>query len=209
MRSLLSSASPGSSTLTWRRANNIAPSLYVDVIVNDGQELRLGPMKWGFTTSATSDAKPAPINARAETVATMALFRDAFHRRRCLVVADGFYEWRKDASTKTPYFIHLRSGRPFGFAAIWSSFRTPVGQRVGTCAILTCVPNELMAPIHNRMPVILPAGPRDRWLDPNADAAALRELLVPLPSMEIDAYPVSTFVNSPRNDGPECLAPLS
>ena len=139
----------------------------------------------------------------------MPLFRDAFQRRRCLVVADGFYEWQKNGNAKVPHFIRLRSGRPFGFAAIWSSFRTPVGQRVGTCAILTCMPNELVAPIHNRMPVILPGEARERWLDRNADAASLRELLVPLPSAEMDAYPVSTFVNSPRNDGPECVAPLS
>ena len=100
----------------------------------------------------------------------------------------------------------MRSGRPFGFAGIWSFDRAAVGTRFATCAIVTCAPNELMAPIHNRMPVILPAGPRDRWLDRNADTAALRDLLVPLPSAEMDAYPVSTFVNSPHNDGPECIA---
>lgn len=123
---------------------NIAPSQYVEAIINDGTELRMGPMRWGFTTEGTSAGSPAPINARAETVATMARFRDAFQHRRCLVVADGFYEWRKDGTAKVPYFIRLRSGRPFGFAAIWSSIRTPVGQRVPTCAIVTCAPNELM-----------------------------------------------------------------
>jgi putative SOS response-associated peptidase YedK len=175
---------------------NIAPSQIVETIINDGSELRCGPMQWGYTTSVADRTKPAPINARAETIATMPLFREAFQRRRCLVVADGFYEWRKDGGSKTPYFIHLRSGRPFGFAGIWSAYRTPVGQRVGTCAILTCAPNELVAPIHNRMPVILPKAARDRWLDRTAKENDLRALLVPLPSDEMEAHAVSTLVNS-------------
>jgi len=110
-------------------------------------------MQWGFR-SATSTL--APINARAETVATSAMFREAFHRRRCLVVADGFYEWQRNGRTKTPYFIHLRSARPFGFAGIFSMRRTEEGNRMATCAIVTCRANELVATIHNRMPVIVP-----------------------------------------------------
>ena len=133
------------------------------------------------------------------------MFRDAFRLRRCLIVADGFYEWRKDERRKTPHFIHLRSGRPFGFAAIWSPSRGAVGIALPACAILTCAPNALMAQIHNRMPVILPAAARDRWLDPSAEEADLRALLAPLPPEEMEAYEVSTFVNSPRNDSPECV----
>ena len=188
---------------------NIAPSQTVEAIIRDGSELRLGPMRWGYTTSSEKQTKPAPINARAETVATMPLFREAFHRRRCLVVADGFYEWRKEGSAKTPYLIRLRSQRPFGFAAIWASIRTATGQRVGTCAILTCPPNELMASIHDRMPVILPKGARDRWLEPQANVAELQSLLTPFPPEEMEAYAVSTLVNSPRNDAPECIVPVS
>ena len=187
---------------------NIAPSQSVEAIIRDGAELRLGPMTWGHTTSAADKTKPAPINARAETIATMPLFREAFQRRRCLVVADGFYEWRKYGNTKTPHFIHPKSARPFGFAAIWSSTRTAMGQRVGTCAILTCAPNELMAPIHNRMPVILPKTARERWLDPSVDVAELQTLLTPFPADQMEAYAVSTLVNSPRNDAPECIAPV-
>lgn len=100
------------------------------------------------------------------------------------------------------------SGTLYRFAEIWASTRTAMGQRVGTCAILTCPPNELMAPIHNRMPVILPKGARDRWLDPSAGAAELQSLLIPFPPGEMHAYAVSTLVNAPRNDGPECIAPL-
>lgn len=182
---------------------NIAPSQIVEALICDGGEKRLGPMRWGFTSTSTT--APTPINARAETVATSPLFRDAFRRHRCLVIADGFYEWRKDGQRKTPYFIHLRSGRPFGFAGVWSCHRSDRGQRIGTCAIVTCPPNELMAPIHNRMPVIVPAAAHDRWLDPSAADADLRQMLAPLPSEEMDAYPVSTLVNSPRNDSPECV----
>ncbi len=129
-------------------------------------------------------------------------------KRRCLVVADGFYEWQGNGRRKTPHYIRLRSGRPFGFAGIWSSHRTAVGTRSATCAILTCAPNELMAPIHNRMPVILPAGARDRWLDAKAREPDLRALLVPYAPEEMEVYAVSTFVNSPRNDAPECAQPV-
>ena len=158
---------------------NVAPSQTVEAIIRLGAEKRLGPMRWGFVSSSAKDPMPAPINARAETVATSSMFRDAFRRHRCLVVADGFYEWRKERRTKTPFFIRLRSTRPFAFAGIWSLRRSDVGTRSATCAIVTCPPNELMAKIHDRMPVILPPGGRDRRLDPTAGEAELGGLLVP------------------------------
>ena len=191
-------------TVDLRPRYNIAPSQTVEAVVRASGVPRLGPLRWGFVAAAATGTIPAPINARAETIATSPLFRDAFRRRRCLVVADGFYEWRIEGQRKTPYFIHLRSGRPFGFAGIWSPHRAAAGTQLATCAIATCLPNELMAPIHNRMPVILPVGARARWLDPRATEGELRALLVPLPSADLDAYPVSTLVNSPRNDAPEC-----
>jgi putative SOS response-associated peptidase YedK len=181
---------------------NIAPSQPVDAIIRHGDEKRLGPMKWGFSSA---NSTLASINARAETVATSPLFREAFHRRRCLVVADGFYEWQRNGRIKTPYFIHLRSARPFGFAGIFSMHRTEVGHRVATCAIVTCRANELMATIHDRMPVIVPPDARERWLDPRTGEADLRGLLVPLSSDELEAYVVATLVNSPQNDSPECV----
>jgi len=184
---------------------NIAPTQPVEAIVRDGTEKRLGPMRWGFASSSPKDPKAAPINARAETVATIPLFRDAFRRRRCLVVADGFYEWRREDSRKTPYFIRLRSGRPFGFAGIWTFGRTADGARAPTCAIMTCPPNARIAEIHDRMPVILPAAVHDRWLDPSAEQPELRQLLTPLPDDEMEAYEVSTAVNSARHDSPECV----
>src|SRR5215813_6735239 len=118
---------------------NIAPSQPVEAVIRDGTERRMGPMRWGF---AAADRKVAPINARAETVATAPLFRSAFRGRRCLVVADGFYEWRKDGRVRRPSFIRLRSGRPFGFAALWSfDPASTATSRVATCAIVTCPPN--------------------------------------------------------------------
>jgi putative SOS response-associated peptidase YedK len=123
--------------------------------------------------------------------------------------SDGFYEWGKnDGRRRTRFFVRLKSGRPFGFAGIWSFRPGAKGARLATCAIATCPPNELMAKIHNRMPVILPEGARDRWLDPAANEAELRGLLVPLPAKDLEAYEVSALVNSPRNDSPECVRPV-
>jgi putative SOS response-associated peptidase YedK len=187
---------------------NVAPSENIETIIRVSDEKRLGPMRWGFVPTAAKDPKLAPINARAETLSTSPMFRDAFRRHRCLVVADGFYEWRKDGRRKTPFFIRFRSSRLFAFAGIWSLRRSEVGSRSATCAIATCPPNALMATIHNRMPVILPPGARDRWLDPSAGEAELREFLVPLPAEDLEAYEVSTLVNSPRNDSPECVRPI-
>jgi putative SOS response-associated peptidase YedK len=181
---------------------NIAPSQPVEAVTRHGEEKRLGPMMWGFRSAPST---LAPINARAETIATSPMFREALHRRRCLVVLDGFYEWQRNGRTKTPYFIHLRSARPFGFAGIFSLRRTEAGTRMATCAIVTCRANELMAPIHDRMPAIVPPEARERWLDPRTSEGDLRGLLVPLSSDEMEAYAVSTLVNSPQNDSVECV----
>jgi putative SOS response-associated peptidase YedK len=136
------------------------------------------------------------------------LFREAFQSRRCLVVADGFYEWHADGGRKRPYFIRLRSGRPFGLAGVWAGYRSEVGAKVATCAILTCPPNDLVAEIHNRMPVIVPPANRGRWLDPRASPVDVAELLTPLPAQEMEAYEVSPLVNSARHDGSECVRPV-
>jgi len=195
--------------IDFRPRYNVAPSETLATIIRVDDEKRLGPMRWGFVSASAKDSKLAPINARAETVASSVMFRDAFRRRRCLVVADGFYEWRKDGRTKTPFFVQLRSGRPFGLAGLWSPRRAERGARSASCAIVTCTPNELMARIHDRMPVILPAAARERWLDPMASESELRGLLVPLPAPDLEAFEVSTLVNSPRNDSPLCTRPVT
>ncbi len=177
------------------------PAAVAQAVLNAGNGTPWDCHSPGYLTTCRS----AELTAASSAKLTGFTPHEAFRRRRCLIVADGFYEWRNDGARKTPYFIRLRSGRPFGFAGIWSLHRTAVGGRSATCAILTCSPNELMAPIHDRMPVILPAGARDRCLDPGAKEPDLRSLLVPLPGEEMEAYAVSAFVNSPRNDSPQCV----
>ena len=152
-------------------------------------------------------------NARAEGVDVKSSFRGAFRKRRCLVAADGFYEWQKSGKTKTPMYIRLKSGKPFGFAGLYEVWKpkpdSALQHEVATCTIITTEPNELMKPIHHRMPVILPEKAEDLWLDPKIDnIPTLRSLLRPYPEDEMEAYEVSTFVNSPRNNTPQCIAPV-
>jgi putative SOS response-associated peptidase YedK len=152
------------------------------------------------------------INARAETVAEKPSFRAAFRRRRCLIPADGFYEWKKEVGQKrkTPIYIRLNSGKPFALAGLWERWYSSDGSEILSCAIITTRPNEMMVNIHNRMPVILPPESYDLWLDSGEpDREALQSLLTPYPAGEMHAYPVSTVVNSPANDRPECIQPLS
>jgi putative SOS response-associated peptidase YedK len=152
------------------------------------------------------------INARAETLAEKPSFRTAYRRRRCLVLADGFYEWRKEPgrTTKTPMYIRLTSGEPFAFAGLWEDWRAPDDQMILSCTIITTTPNELVEQIHNRMPVILDPEAYDLWLDPaERQANQLDEWLRPYPAEQMLAYPVSTFVNSPANDTSACVAPMA
>jgi len=150
------------------------------------------------------------INARAESLAEKPSFRSAFRRRRCLVLADGFYEWRKDGARKTPMYIKLASGRPFAFAGLWENWFSPDGSNILSCTIITTQPNTLMEPIHNRMPVILPPEAYPVWLSPSEqDPARLSALLSPYPPAQMTAFPVSTLVNSPANDSPGCIIPLA
>ena len=147
------------------------------------------------------------INARAETVVEKPSFRQAFQKRRCLVLADGFYEWMKVGKSRVPMRIVLNFGEPFGFAGLWESWKAADGQIVKSCTIITTRPNAVMEPIHNRMPVILPREGEPVWLDQNLDdMAQLRELLVPYSASEMEAYEVSPLVNSPGNEVPECIA---
>ena len=190
---------------------NIAPSQIVAAVransTGDGRELV--PLAWGFVPPWTNDAAIGNkmINARAETLATKPAFRDAFRHRRCLVIADGFYEWQKRERGKQPYFIHMADDVPFAFAGLWARndrFDAPIE----TCTIVTTHANELLRPLHDRMPVILDRKACDAWLDPaNEDTAALELLLHPYADDEMSKEPVSTVVNSPRFDGPDCLVP--
>jgi len=191
---------------------NIAPTQHVAVVPNDGQK-RVAQFQWGLVPFWAKDPTMGSrmINARAETLAEKPAFRSAYRRRRCLVLADGFYEWRlePDGRTKTPMYVRMATGAPFAFAGLWEVWR-PDDAPLYSCTIITTEPNALMAPIHNRMPVMLAPEAYDRWLDPaELPASALAPLLAPYPAETMVAYPVSRLVNSPVNDAPACIVPVA
>lgn len=191
---------------------NVAPSQQCPVIIMDDEGDIVVPavMRWGFVPFWEKSEQPklAPINAQAESVATSGMFRQSVQRRRCLVPADGFYEWlRLDEKTKVPFDIHLKGGRSFFMAGIYEK---PAGPRPATFAILTTRPNALMEKIHRRMPVILDDDEAKRWLQ-RGDLTPERvaELTAPHPAEDMEATPISSLVNSPRNDRPEVLEPVA
>jgi len=186
---------------------NIAPSHEVAIVMNDGKK-RLTLCKWGFVPSWAKD--PAignrMINARAESVADKPGFRHAFKSARVLIPADGFYEWKHEGKTKTPLYIYLKKGKPFGLAGLMSLWTSPEGMKVCTCTIITTEANKLLGPIHDRMPVIIHKADEDLWLDPaNQDKDILMSLLKPYEAEEMDYYGVSTRVNSPSHNAPDCI----
>jgi putative SOS response-associated peptidase YedK len=189
---------------------NLAPTQDAPVIVAGDDGRVLERMRWGLIPSWADDPKIGNrlINARSETAAKKPSFRSAFRRRRCLVPADGFYEWKKNPGTskKTPMRIVVGDGEPFAFAGLWETWTDPDGEPLGTFTILTTSPNELLRTIHHRMPVILERSAEDAWMDPDTDdPEKLASLLTPYPAGGMRAYPVSTLVNSPSNDVPACL----
>jgi putative SOS response-associated peptidase YedK len=193
---------------------NIAPSQDVLTIISDGQYNQAQVMRWGLIPSWSKDTSMSykMINARAETVAERNSYKYAFQKRRCLIPADSFFEWQGTGKTKKPLRIMLKSEEPFAFAGIWESWKPRDDQAAApllSCSIITTVPNRLMEPIHDRMPVILPVELYQSWMDPaNGDTAALREILLPYDPDLMKAYEVSTLVNSPKNYGPEVVAPI-
>ena len=188
---------------------NICPGEPV-LAVAGGESRRVGALRWGLVPSFAEDARGGPraINARAETVHARPAFRDAFRRRRCLVVADGFYEWRREGSARVPFLARPQAQAPLAFAGVWERWRAPDGGELTSCAIVTCPANADLRPVHDRMPVILDRAARDRWLAPDAEPDALRALLRPYVDGALEVYEVSRLVNSPRNDLPECLRPV-
>ncbi len=193
---------------------NIAPTQPVAVVRAGQTALRreLAELQWGLIPSWAKDPSIGSrmINARAEGAAQKPSFRSAFRRSRCLVLSDGFYEWQKVGTRKQPHYIHLAHRKPFAFAGLWEHWEDPDGNAVNSCTIITTEPNELMAKLHNRMPVIL--HPRDYilWLDPEVQKPEkVQPLLRPYPSEEMSAYPVSTWVNNPLNDTPACVESVS
>ena len=191
---------------------NIAPSQPVAAVANNGQN-KLELFRWGLIPSWAKDPGVGNrmINARAETLADKPSFRSAYKRRRCLILADGFYEWRKEPGdkSKTPMYIRLTSGEPFAFAGLWETWRSPGDETILSCAIITTTPNSLLEKIHDRMPVILKPAAYERWLDPaEQEPDQLSSLLKPYPASHLTAYAVSKRVNKPENDSPECILPV-
>jgi putative SOS response-associated peptidase YedK len=190
---------------------NIAPTQPILAIPNDDRNLA-DFFIWGLVPSWAKDVTIGSrlINARAETLAEKPSFRGSLKYKRCLIPADGFYEWqaRTGSKTKVPHFISMKDHRPFAFAGLWDEWQSPDGGIIRSATIITTEPNELMAGIHNRMPAILPPERYDDWLDPRPRTAeSLAPLLTQFPAEEMSAYPVSMLVNSPANDRPELIQP--
>ena len=177
---------------------NIAPTQSVPVIVARGAERELAMFQWGLIPSWSKEPKGF-INARAETLLDKPSFSESFQRRRCLIPADGFYEWQRHGRSKQPYFFQMKDEAPFAFAGIWDKWQGN-GLSITSCAIITTTPNELLATIHDRMPVILDDEAQDSWLRSNGRPAVLKEMLVPFPGSMMKSFPVSSRVNGAEAD---------
>jgi putative SOS response-associated peptidase YedK len=188
---------------------NIAPSQSVATVLQKS-ERKLKWMQWGLIPSWAKDSKIGYklINARAETISEKPAFRSAFKSRRCSIVADGFYEWQKVEKRKQPYYFQRQDEKPFAFAGLWEIWQPQTEEALFTCTIVTTTANDLMQPIHERMPVILTPDSYDQWLDPNAtDLRSLQDLLQPCASEVLKAFPISSTVNNSANDTPDCIVP--
>jgi putative SOS response-associated peptidase YedK len=192
---------------------NVAPTQPILAVANDGKNAA-DFFVWGLIPSWAKDPEIGNrlINARAETLAEKPSFRGSYRYKRCLIFADGFYEWKAQPGTKTkaPYFIRLASGLPFAFAGLWGTWDSPDGSQLNSATIITTEPNSLLATLHNRMPVILGNDTYTQWLDTAPQKPEdLQPLLKPFAADQMAAHPVSTLVNSPVNDGPELIQPLA
>ena len=191
---------------------NIAPTQPVaTVLQTSARERQFQLLRWGLIPAWAKDATMGSrlINARAETVAEKPSFRSAFRHRRCLVIADGFYEWRRQDGKKQPFYFRMQNQQPFAFAGLWEHWQDPKGEAIDSCTILTTEANELLQQIHERMPVILNPKDYDLWLDPTVQKLEqLQQLLQPYSSTAMTSYPVSTKVNKPTNDTPELINSL-
>ncbi|WP_252502563.1 SOS response-associated peptidase [Sporosarcina sp. Marseille-Q4943] len=190
---------------------NIAPSQQVAAIINDGHKNRLGHLRWGLIPPWAKDEKIGykMINARAETVAEKPSFRKAFQKKRCILPADSFYEWQRKDGEKIPMRIKLKNDELFAIAGLWESWESPNGTVIHTCTAITTEPNELVKPIHDRMPVILRREDEAAWLDlRNDDVDFLGNMLRPFDEKQMEAYSVSSAVNSPKNNEESLIVPV-
>ncbi|MED4779556.1 SOS response-associated peptidase [Brevibacillus choshinensis] len=196
----------------WRALYNAAPGQKIPAIIEDKGERRLGQLKWGLVPFWAKDEKIGykMINAKSETIQEKTAFKNLFVRKRCIIPADGFYEWKKVGKAKQPMRIMMKSGEPFAFAGLFDSWTSPEGEKVHTCTIITTQPNGVVSDIHDRMPVILREQDEHLWLDRDQfNADMLQSLLVPYDESKMRAYPVSAMVGSPKNDNVECIKEIS
>ncbi|QST00467.1 SOS response-associated peptidase [Pontibacillus sp. ALD_SL1] len=190
---------------------NIAPGQQVVTVINDGEKNRIGQLKWGLVPVWAKDPSIGykMINARSETAHEKPSFKRLLERKRCLILADSFYEWKKEDGQKQPYRISPQDRSFFAFAGLWDRWKQGDAELV-TCTILTKEANDFMAPIHNRMPIILPREDESWWMEQTKqDPNEMHEYLSQLNIETLEAYPVSTYVNNAKNEGPECVEPLA
>jgi len=197
----------------WTPRYNIAPTQPIPVIRQNPKEpvRQLSVMKWGLIPSWSKDSSGAAqmINARSETARVKPAFRDALKSRRCLIPADGFYEWKREGKTKQPFCFEVNQGQLFAFAGLWDRWKSPDSNWIKTCSILTTTPNAVTAAIHDRMPVILDPDSYDLWLDPGmTKVEAVSDMLRPFDARQMRSYPVSTRINHVANDDEECSRPV-
>ncbi|KWW21211.1 hypothetical protein AS888_16535 [Peribacillus simplex] len=198
----------GSFDEDYQFSYNIAPSHSVLSVINDGTRNRLGYLRWGLIPFWAKDEKVGykMINARAETIAEKASFKNAYKKKRCLIIADSFYEWKKTPERKIPMRIKLKDDAPFGMAGLFETWKSPDGTSIHSCSVITTAPNELMTGIHDRMPVILKRGDEKAWLDLSIhDTGYLQQYLKPFDSEQMEAFEVSTDVNSTKNNSPSLI----
>lgn len=197
-------------TPDWQPRYNIAPTQMIPAIVAAESGRQFKSLRWGLIPSWAKDPAIGAklINARSETVTEKPSFRSAFKQRRCLILADGFYEWRKQSGQKQPFYFRLENGSPFAFAGLWERWHDSEDNRLETCTILTTEANQIVAQVHDRMPVILNKESCDRWLDLDQPTESIQSLLRPYDHKLMSAYPVSSNVNSARDDTPDCTTAL-
>lgn len=192
---------------------NLAPSQPLTAVrtAPDSGAREMVQLRWGLIPYWAEDPRVGErmINARAETAPVRAAFRAAFQTRRCLIPADGFFEWRRGGGTTQPFYVRMRDETPFAIAGLWDRWRGQDGRSIESCTVLTTRPNALLESIHDRMPVILPRQEYEQWLDPAVRKVdRLRGLCTPYPAQSMGTHAVGSWVNDPRNDGPECIAPV-
>ncbi|HEY59870.1 MAG TPA: SOS response-associated peptidase [Anaerolineae bacterium] len=196
----------------WKPRYNVAPTQPVPVVMDaDLRDVKM--LRWGLIPFWSKDESIGSrlINARSETLQEKPSFRNAFKQRRCLILTDGFYEWQRSSKhgvPKVPYYFKMKSGKTFAFAGLWENWRTPDEQEMCSCAIITCPPNTLVAPIHNRMPVLFDSRNCWAWLK-ETNLIKLKSLLLPYPAEKMRTYPVGRLINNPKVDKPECVLPLA